>query len=48
MNVIKFHEDAVVFNGLIVSNWSRELFEDMCRGGPNGHQLHMLCVGGFP
>ena len=33
MNGIELHEDAVVFDGLIVSNWSREVFEDMHRGG---------------
>jgi membrane dipeptidase len=33
MNVIKFHEDAIVIDGLIVSNWSREVFADMRRGG---------------
>lgn len=27
------HRDAVVFDGLIISNWSREIFEDMHRAG---------------
>lgn len=27
------HRDAIVFDGLIISNWSREIFEDMRRGG---------------
>lgn len=27
------HRDAIVFDGLIISNWSREIFEDMHRGG---------------
>ena len=33
MNGVELHNDAVVFDGLIVSNWSREVFEDMRRGG---------------
>jgi len=33
MMVSDLHKDAVVFDGLIVSNWSREVFEDMRRGG---------------
>ncbi len=33
MDGLKLHEDAIVFDGLIVSNWSREVFEDMRRGG---------------
>ncbi len=27
------HRDAIIFDGLIISNWSREIFEDMRRGG---------------
>lgn len=33
MNGVELHQDAVVFDGLIVANWSREVFEDMRRGG---------------
>ncbi len=33
MDSLKLHEDAIVFDGLIVSNWSRDVFEDMRRGG---------------
>ena len=33
MNGLELHEDAVVFDGLIVSNWSRQVFEDMHQGG---------------
>ncbi|MDX1431741.1 MAG: dipeptidase [Gammaproteobacteria bacterium] len=29
----KLHDDAIVFDGLIVSNWSRDVFADMRRGG---------------
>ena len=29
----KLHEDSIVIDGLIVSNWCREFFEDMRRGG---------------
>ncbi len=32
MKGLKLHEDAVVFDGLIVSNWSRQVFEDMRQG----------------
>ena len=48
MNGVELHQDAVVFDGLIVANWSREVFEDMRRGGSDRRQLHMLRVGGFP
>jgi membrane dipeptidase len=27
------HKDAVIFDGLIISNWSREVFEDMHKAG---------------
>jgi len=27
------HDDAVVFDGLIIAKWSRRVFEDMARGG---------------
>ncbi len=27
------HEDAILIDGLIISNWSREVFEDMAKGG---------------
>ena len=30
------HTDLIVFDGLIVSNWSREIFEDMREGGLTG------------
>lgn len=33
MKGVELHQDAVVFDGLIVANWSREVFEDMRRGG---------------
>jgi membrane dipeptidase len=29
----ELHKDSIIFDGLIVSNWSREVFEDMVRGG---------------
>ncbi len=29
----KLHDDLIVFDGLIVANWSREVFADMRRGG---------------
>ena len=33
MNTQNLHDSMVVFDGLIVSNWSRAVFEDMKRGG---------------
>ena len=33
MNAKDLHQDAIVIDGLIVSNWSREVFEDMKKGG---------------
>ena len=33
MKGANLHQDAVVIDGLIVSNWSRQVFEDMRRGG---------------
>jgi membrane dipeptidase len=33
MNTSEIHESAIILDGLNVSNWSREVFEDMHRGG---------------
>ena len=33
MNATERHEGGIVTDGLIISNWSREVFEDMRRGG---------------
>ncbi len=33
MNAAELHRDAIVIDGLIISNWSREVFEDMLQGG---------------
>lgn len=33
MDFMSVHKEAVVFDGLIVSNWSRAVFEDMRAGG---------------
>lgn len=33
MDSMALHRDAIIFDGLIVANWSREVFEDMRRGG---------------
>jgi membrane dipeptidase len=41
------HENAVVFDGLIVSNWSREVFEDMRRGGLTGANCTCSVWEGF-
>ncbi|QPC42360.1 membrane dipeptidase [Kaustia mangrovi] len=33
MTAASLHDDAIVIDGLIISNWSRDVFEDMRRGG---------------
>ncbi len=33
MGTESLHDDLIVFDGLIVANWSRDVFEDMRRGG---------------
>lgn len=33
MSVSKLHDAAIVIDGLVVSRWSRQVFEDMHRGG---------------
>ena len=33
MNAAELHQDAIVIDGLIIANWSREVFKDMRRGG---------------
>jgi membrane dipeptidase len=33
INAAELHKDAVIFDGLIISNWSRQIFEDMHKAG---------------
>ena len=33
MDAEQIHRNAIVFDGLVISKWSREVFEDMHRGG---------------
>ena len=33
MDTAQVHQDAIVIDGLVVSKWSRQVFEDMHRGG---------------
>ena len=33
MDPAALHRDTIVFDGLIIANWSREVFDDMRRGG---------------
>jgi len=33
MNAAALHQETIIFDGLIISNWSRAVFEDMRRGG---------------
>ena len=36
MSTASLHDDLIVFDGLIVSNWGREIFENMREGGLTG------------
>ena len=36
MSEAKIHSDLIIFDGLIVSNWGREIFENMREGGLTG------------
>ena len=36
MSTASLHDNLIVFDGLIVSNWSREIFENMREGGLTG------------
>ena len=47
MSDATLHESAIVFDGLIVSNWSREVFEDMRRGGLTGANCTCSVWEGF-
>ncbi|GIT24172.1 MAG: hypothetical protein CM1200mP41_02160 [Gammaproteobacteria bacterium] len=33
LNAKELHADATVVDGLVISNWSREVFEDLHAGG---------------
>ena len=33
MNAEEIHRNAIVVDGLVISKWSREVFEDMHSGG---------------
>jgi membrane dipeptidase len=43
----ELHRDLVVFDGLIVSNWSRPVFEDMRRGGVTSANCTVSIWEGF-
>ena len=43
----ELHRDLVVFDGLIVSNWSRPVFEDMRRGGVTAANCTISVWEGF-
>ena len=43
----ELHENAIVFDGLIVSHWSAEVFEDMRRGGLTGANCTCSVWEGF-
>ena len=36
-------KDAIIIDGLVVSKFSRELFEDMARGGVTAQTVHVRC-----
>ena len=35
-DAVVLHREAIVFDGLIIANWSPEVIEDMRRGGLTG------------
>ena len=37
------HDDLILFDGLIISDWGRPVFEDMRRGGVTGANC-ITCV----
>lgn len=41
------HDDLVVFDGLVISKWSREVFEDMRKGGLSGANCTCSIWEGF-
>lgn len=41
------HDDLIVFDGLIIANWSRSVFEDMRRGGITGANCTCSVWEGF-
>jgi len=41
------HDRIVVFDGLVISNWSRAVFEDMARGGLSGANCTCSVWEGF-
>jgi membrane dipeptidase len=43
----ELHRDLILFDGLIVSNWSRPVFEDMRRGGLTGANCTISIWEGF-
>lgn len=43
----ELHRDLIVFDGLIVSNWSRSVFEDMRRGGVTAANCTVSVWEGF-
>ena len=47
MSASSLHNDLIVFDGLIVSNWSREVFENMHEGGLTGANCTCCVWEGF-
>ena len=47
MRASSLHNDLIVFDGLIVSNWSREIFENMHEGGLTGANCTCCVWEGF-
>jgi membrane dipeptidase len=47
MKGAELHRDLTVFDGLIVANFSREVFEDMRRGGLTGANCTCSIWEGF-
>lgn len=47
MAAATLHEEAIVFDGLIISNWSEDIFRDMRRGGLTGANCTCSVWEGF-
>ena len=48
MDAKELHENAIVFDGLNICNWCREIFEDMRRGGVTGVNCTCSTWENFP
>jgi membrane dipeptidase len=47
MDMGDLHDEIIVFDGLVISNWSRAVFEDMAKGGLTGANCTCSVWEGF-